>query len=238
MKTHYKAIIKKMIKDAKKSLQPMMDKYNALSPKQRSQYLLCSVMLGLLLTQIVFIAPLKSTTKQLNNKIAELGLSTQQNRTAAQNILSEVQQSIANPRSDESVKLLKQIEGLNAGLAVYYEATVAPSEMGDVLRELLSQDRKLTFVSMHSLPTVEVLMEKPEFSELTKIEKRPKLFKRGIEIVFRGTYESTFSYLKRLEAYHKKIFWDHFIYEVKEYPIAEVTMTVYTLTDEESWIGS
>jgi MSHA biogenesis protein MshJ len=223
MKNLNRTAINKLIKDIKTSLQPMLDQYNALPSKQRSQ--------------IIFIAPVASKTKELKNKTAALVAMTEQNRSIAQNILSQVQQSIANPRSSQSVKLMTEIEALNAGLSVYYEATVSPSEMGEVLRELLSEDRKLSFVSMTSLPTIEVLTEKPEFSEFTKIEKRPKLYKRGVEIVFRGTYRSTFSYLKRLEAYHKKIFWDHFIYQVKEYPIAEVTMTVYTLTDEESWIG-
>ena len=63
------------------------------------------------------------------------------------------------------------------------------------------------------------------------------VFRHGVEIRLRGGYLSTLRYLEALEALPWRFFWDSLEYEVTEYPIAEITFILHTLSSEESWIG-
>ena len=52
-----------------------------------------------------------------------------------------------------------------------------------------------------------------------------------------GRYFAVRDFLARLEQLSDKLYWRSMAYHVKDYPTAEVTLEVYTLSTEKAFIG-
>lgn len=64
-----------------------------------------------------------------------------------------------------------------------------------------------------------------------------RLFKHGMKITFEGRYLEALRYLAALEGSPWKLFWDAVELEVIEHPTALVSITVFSLSTDDAWIG-
>ena len=48
--------------------------------------------------------------------------------------------------------------------------------------------------------------------------------------VLTGNYEDVYQYLRRLQALDTPLYWHTLLYEVNKFPLANVTLQVYTLS--------
>jgi len=97
---------------------------------------------------------------------------------------------------------------------------VPPALMANVLSDLLKQNKQLTLNKLETLP----------------VKQQQLLYQHGLELHFSGTYADTLTYLTTLEAMSWNFVWDGIHYRVKDYPIAEITLRVHTLSLEKSWL--
>ena len=58
-----------------------------------------------------------------------------------------------------------------------------------------------------------------------------------MEIRIEGRFVDLLAYLERLEAAPQKLLWGGLSYRVVDYPKAEMTLTVYTLGTEQTWLA-
>lgn len=65
----------------------------------------------------------------------------------------------------------------------------------------------------------------------------PEVYQHGLQVVFQGDYHSTLSYLRKLEQLPWKFYWDEVTYEVLQYPKAQISIRIHTLSLEKGWIG-
>jgi MSHA biogenesis protein MshJ len=86
----------------------------------------------------------------------------------------------------------------------------------------------LTLLKLESLPATTL----PEAKE----QPQPS-YKHGLVITCAGTYADTVRYLESLEALQWAIIWESLDYKVKEYPMAEITIRVVTLSFDKGWLG-
>jgi MSHA biogenesis protein MshJ len=98
---------------------------------------------------------------------------------------------------------------------------VPPALMANALSDLLKQNNQLTLIKLETLPV------KPQ---------PPLIYQHGLELHFSGTYADTLAYLTALETMPWNFVWDGINYQVKDYPIAEITLRVHTLSLEKSWL--
>ena len=52
-----------------------------------------------------------------------------------------------------------------------------------------------------------------------------------------GTYAEVLNWLRQLEEAPQKVLWGDVRYVVSEYPRAQVTLTVFTLSLDRSWLA-
>ncbi len=114
-----------------------------------------------------------------------------------------------------------------------WSAFIPPSEMARVLREILPRQGDLQLMELRSLDAEALARAEGEDDAISVA----RVFRHGVEIRLRGGYLSTLRYLEAVEARPWAFFWDSLEYEVIEYPLADITFTVHTLSTEESWIG-
>jgi MSHA biogenesis protein MshJ len=105
---------------------------------------------------------------------------------------------------------------------------VPPERMADALSDMLKQNHQLTLLKLESLPATTLLEAKEQYQPI---------YKHGLVITFAGTYADTVRYLESLEALQWAIIWESLDYKVKEYPMAEITIRVVTLSFDKGWLG-
>lgn len=103
---------------------------------------------------------------------------------------------------------------------------VSAEEITQVLQDILFARHDLELLQVQNLP------EKKIVQPNTKLI----FFEYGIVIKFRGGYFATLRYLHDLENLNWPFFWDKLDYKVVEYPQAEVTLYLHTVSDQEGWI--
>lgn len=136
-----------------------------------------------------------------------------------------------DPNAVNQTKLLElkaQYSSLQEQIMFGHKKFVPASLMAKALSDMLKQNQQLTLVKLDTLPTTTLLDAK---------QQHHPIYKHGLAITFTGNYTDTVNYLKALEALPWAIVWDSIDYQVKEYPVAEITIHVVTLSFEEGWLG-
>lgn len=120
---------------------------------------------------------------------------------------------------------------------------VSPARAPALLQTLLTQNRNLTLLRMATLPP-EPLVPRPEKKTG---EKSPaatdessvaedNIYRHGVEIKISGRYHDLLAYVADLESAPQKLLRDEMRLAVREYPVSELTLRVYTLSLESIWL--
>jgi MSHA biogenesis protein MshJ len=177
--------------------------------------------------------------EQVNSLRTELALLEQQvNAVAAR----------ANEDPDEATRSELQerraeFTDLHRRLREVTEHLVPPEEMAQLLEALLTREAGLRLARLEGLGTTAVLAIDRAFgiSAAPKVPTQgtptPGLFRHGLRIHFTGPYLDTLAYLRAVEALPWQVLWESVVYRVTTHPHAEVTITVYSLSLDEGWIG-
>jgi len=125
---------------------------------------------------------------------------------------------------------------------------VPPAKVPALLESLLARSRTLQLVSLRTLPPTPVIERKaakgdaaaapakPADPAAANASAAPNLFKHGVEIRIAGSYADLLSYLDELESAPQRLIWGRMDLAVSEYPRSVLTLTVYTLSLEKSWL--
>jgi len=114
-------------------------------------------------------------------------------------------------------------------LMMHDKSLVPPQLMAIALSDILNRNNQLSLIKLDTLPAT-ALMESKQSQPNT-------IYKHGLSITFSGSYLDTLNYLKALESLPWHFIWESIDYQVIDYPIAETTIRVYTLSFKESWLG-
>lgn len=223
--------------DTLKKVQGWIETFKSWEKRKQIMVLGGSIFVFVYMMNSLFISSAREEEKVATGQILELTGEINDLTGQTQGILTEVQNSVSNPNSQAALSYKQQMDDLDKKIAAYQDQLIPAKEMTAMLKKIFSQESGLKLVSLTSLPAVDILASTPLPPELQHSANRPVLYKRGAELVFMGEYFQTIDYLKQLENSGKHIFWDDFSYTVKTYPTAHVSLTVYTLTSEEGWVG-
>lgn len=148
-------------------------------------------------------------------------------------LLAQVQQALVDADRD--------IHGFDGML-------VSPKQAPALLQALLGRHRGLSLVSLATLPAQPLIAppdeKKPadgKSAEAKPVSELPpvagsNLFKHGIEIRIAGSYNDLLAYVNALESGPQKLLWGGMNLS-SQYPVSELTLTVYTLSLESIWLA-
>ncbi len=237
-------------------------KFDAISPRERLFIAVAILAVLALAGETAFIEPQlvkqKSAERQIEQQTVEL--------TSAQQQIAVLEPRLKNPdaanhaaldraRGERSV-IDTQLRGLEQTL-------VAPRQMAALLEDMLKHNQGLRLVSLRTLP-VGPLIE-PRDAKLDNVDKagatkepgmtaaapagmqvtaqlatnlvaETGIFKHGVEISVQGSYGELLSYLAQVEKLPQRMFWSNVRLKVDEYPRATLTLTVYTLSLDKTWL--
>jgi len=216
-----------------KALSLIRDRIDERPLRERAMILLGAVAVIFFLFDLLMIQPLdarrQSVEKQIASNQAELtGLTTQ-----AEAIASRIG---VDPNQENREKLRehrKELERLEAELKETVQHLVKPADMPGLLRGVLGQTEGLRLLQLNSLGSKPLVAD--ENGSSTDVASGA--YRHGLRIRFSGDYFSTLNYLRDLEALEWNFFWDTIEYKVDDYPNAICSITVYTMSLSDYWIG-
>ncbi len=216
------------------SLQTILDRYNALSERERISVLLLLLVAIIVIFFQFFISPMSQQSELLEKQIISTRAQVAQLEKQYANLLLRKQRD-PDYREKQKIRLLdEQISALDVRLKEKMHGLIEPKQMAKVLEKVLNRDTDLKIIRVQSLgakPLAPIKTEKGEAKESLGI------YRHVMQIEFKGTYLSTLQYLKKLDALPWKFYWDALDLKVKKYPTATTVITVHTLSFHEGWIG-
>ena len=134
----------------------------------------------------------------------------------------------------------EQIVTLEKLFANELEQLVPPYAMPLVLEQLLAKAKKLRLMNMSSVPPINIFNDdEKDINPQNIIENAigPKLFKHGLKIRFEGSFFDTRDFLISAEQMGWKLHWREILFEVNEYPKAQVDIELFTLSKSVGYIN-
>lgn len=212
--------------------------FDARAPRERLMLIGAALAAVLLLGDSLWLTPafkqwsqararqLAATTalQRLNDDLARQG-----NEARAQEL--QLRQDIA--------RLRERVQ--QGGDALRGSALIAAADMLPVLDQLLTRVGSLRMQSMQSLGRTEITAgaigatgSVPTASAAAN--GGPVLYRHGVELTVEGSFADLLAYLQALEAMPQRVLWAGAQLKVEHHPKASLTLRLYTLSLDRTWL--
>lgn len=186
-------------------------------------------------TQLI-MAPLATTARNLEKAVTQ---HVAQTTTLELRVRELSKGGLYDPAMSEPERirtLNKRLREIDSELARFTAGLVSPKEMARVAARLLKENSRLQLVKMESLVPAPLMAQD---------EQRPQagapqfeIYRHGVRLEFRGSYQDILAYITRLEKLPWKFFWAEINLELERHPTSRVTLVLYTVSLEKAWIGT
>lgn len=139
-------------------------------------------------------------------------------------------------------RLQQELAATDRDIRGFDRALVAPEQAPALLQTLLARHRGLSLVSLTTLPPQPLVAPPPKKGDgKPAAAEQPapagsNIYRHGIEIRIAGSYHDLLSYVAELEGGPQKLLWGGMQLAVRQYPVSELTLTVYTLSLDPAWL--
>ena len=227
MKAHWKAL---------------SDRFAALN--QREKYLVSGAVIALIVLggYNLVIDPALARKAVAAKQVAQY----QMDMTNVGAQVAALQAQLKNPDAATHAALAEtrdRLANLDQQLRGFDQQLVAPEKMTLVLQELLSSHRGLELVSLRTLapssilpPAADASAAKPGEPAKPEAADSGNIYKHGIEIKVAGSYQDLVAYVNEVEHSSQHLLLGRMKLSVTKYPRVELTLTVYSLSLDRTWL--
>lgn len=138
----------------------------------------------------------------------------------------------------------RQLATFDATLAQMQSGLIEAERMPALVKGMVGRAPRLQLVAMRTLP-VTPLVDKPDGAAASEPARAGNdgtgagnagIFKHGIEITLEGRYLDLLAYAAQLEAMPTRVMWNRTRIDALDYPRVTMTLTLYTLSLERTWL--
>lgn len=228
-------------------LKPWLERVDALKLNERVLLLAALLLVVVKVWDGLLLAPMTAERVRLQSEVETLGAALRETDQLSQAVLEAA-------RHDPDAEVVATLAARNAELASVegeikskVGRMVSQEQMAAVLSAVLKRFDKLEFVALEGLGAEPVLA--PQIDSGTAAtatapanaaaapSTQPSAWRHGIRIRFKGSYPDVVAYLRALETLPWGFFWDRVELETRDYPAAEGSIVVYTVSLDRGWIG-
>lgn len=233
----------------KKTWQTLSNRLNALNPREQWLISLMVLVVAGAILYAVLLDPLLMRKKQM---AAEL-VTQQAQLSSLQGQLQSVQ---ASGRPDPNAptrarlaELQQKLAQTRTALQGLQENLVPADKMSRLLQDVLGQSRGLKLASLKTLPVGGLLdeIDNPEKAaaaapaatpaEVAPAPAGPVIYRHGVEIAVVGKYADLAQYLVAVEKLPWRVLWGKAQMRVDTWPNATLSITLYTLSTDKTWLS-
>lgn len=216
----------------------LKDKTAALSLRERGILLAVGIIVVMFLWAQFFYLNFEQELKKTKQEISNLQQSEWTQKEQLANLMERLSHDPNAALFAEQRDIQEKLEALKEQIEIRLSHLIAPELMADVLRDVLSDYKGLRLISAKNLPVapLKLTVNQKEEKQNKKDETQTVLFSHRFEMVLNGDYFQTLAFLKSLEGM-QGFYWTMLKYEVDDYPTANITLQLSTLSLDEDWIG-
>lgn len=229
----------------------LLIRLDALNLRERALVFSSVTLVVVFLLNVVLIDPVYRKQKTLSDRM-------KQEQAEIAKIQAEIQGKVRaqsehpDKANQEKLKKLQQeMETLRADLSSMQKNLVPPEKMTAMLEDILKRNGKLRLVSLKNLPQVNLntfdpkkaggAAEKAATTSATKAAEKAMesgaIYQHAVEIVVYGNYVDVMNYLTALESLRWQLYWSKANFQIDSYPNGTLSLTVYTLSLDKTWLN-
>lgn len=213
-------------------------KINDLSLRERALIFAAAAFLVVSLIDSLFLNPLLQQQKRLSAQVVQQQERMKEIQAQLAALLQAKQADASSPQRERIRQLRQQIADGDAYLKGRRDKLVPPERMAALLEQMLKRNGRLQLVAMSTLP-VTPFIEKSTDSAIAQSPvdgQERQMYKHGVQITVRGSYADLLQYLSTLEKLPTRMFWGTARMNVAQHPTIELTLTLYTLSLDKTWL--
>lgn len=223
-------------------LENAADNFDSLSMRLRILITLALISVIFMIFDLIWFSDLQQGIKINNNEIVAIKNQQQIILVKQQRLNSNIVKVKRNPKKHQLNQINLKIESIENNLSELVTNLIKPGQMVSILSSIIKSSDNLLLVKFSKLKTTELSQPAVQQNNNSEIESNSnsnqvRLFQHKIEIKLVGKFNNSYQFLKELEKTESKMSFDEFKYQVKQYPTAEITLIVSTLSLQREWIG-
>lgn len=212
-------------------------KIDDLSLRERVMVFVAAAFVLISLLNAVLLDPLLTKQKALAAEVVQQQEKMKELHAQLEALIQAKRDDEHSPLRMRLAQLKEQLQEHDRYLQSRRDRLVEPGKMPALLEQVLNRNGKLQLVALKTLP-VSLLVEKQQGGEgKAQAAGQKQIFKHGVQLTVRGTYLDFLNYLATLEKMPTQMFWGEVSLDVEQYPEALFTVTLYTLSMEETWLS-
>jgi MSHA biogenesis protein MshJ len=227
------------------------NKIDDMSLRERAMIFLAAAAVLVALINTLLLNPQLATQRALSTQVIQQQEKMKALQASIQSLIDARQQDEHSPLRVRSSEIKQQLRELDDYLLTRSSRLVEPENMADLLRQVLARNDKLQLVELKTLPASPLIEKtnKPDTSQAnvaqgaqvtTDTQAAPgtqkQIFKHGVQISIRGGYLELMNYVGMLEKLPTQMFWGEATLSVDKYPYSVLTLTLYTLSLDKTWL--
>ncbi|MDD2929154.1 MAG: agglutinin biogenesis protein, partial [Sideroxydans sp.] len=183
----------------------------------------------------ILLDPLLAQQKRLSSQVVQQQEKMKEVQAQLASLLQAKQADEHAPQRARMMQLKEQIAASEAYLKETGDRLVPPEKMAVLLEQVLSKNSRLQLVELNTLPVSQLIETSGDANAAGHTVGR-QIFKHGVKLTVRGSYLDLLQYLTALEKLPAEMFWGMASMKVVKYPQAELTLTLYTLSLDKTWL--
>jgi MSHA biogenesis protein MshJ len=225
-----------------KQWQAYSEKYLTITPREQYMVLLTGLVAIIFIIHNFFIDDNALKIVKLDKQIIQVN---NDNRTAKASILIFEEGLSKDPNESLNKQISQYKDKLNkvdVNLLKLTSDLIDPVQMRYALMQLLKTQKGVSLQSFQVIAAQPMNIASTTDDETKAVvvnSDQPALilYRHAIKIKLSGSYFQLRDYLTQLEALSLKFFWQEFTYQLKEYPVSELEIEMYSLSTKREFIG-
>lgn len=220
----------------------LSDRYHALSLRERAMVGAAVLTVAGFLVFALALGPQLDAGQGYARQIVQ----QQQDAAALRAKLQELTEQARNPDAAVSARLdevRRQVRQIDDKFKAIEHKLVPPDKVATVLQAMLERNHGLRLVALRTLPPtglVETAAAATPPKQGVSAEQAPApgagIYKHAVEITVQGGYRELLAYLAQLERAPQQLFWSRASLRA-DYPSSTLTLVVFTLSTERTWLA-
>ena len=229
--------------------QEYSDKFQNTTPREQYLIILTGLVAVIFISFSFFIDENLTQTKEIKEQSQRLVSENKSTRSS----ITIFEEALAKSPNDKLFKQIsayeKKLKQVDEQLLRLTSELINPIQMRFALIDMLKVQKGVSLISFELLGAKPIMGKEGELAsddeakkgdtetENLDVEPNINLYQHGIRLKLTGKYFQLRDYLTQLEAMSWKFFWRDFQYKIKEYPLGELEIEMYSLSTNEEFIG-
>lgn len=221
-------------------MEQAIGRVDGLSLRERVLIFAAAAFLVVSLIDSLFLSPLLDKQRKLSTQVVQQQEKMKDIQAQISALLQAKQDDARSPQRERIRVLRQQIADGEAYLQERRDKLVPPEKMAELLQQVLRKNGHLQLVALNTLPVslwIEPSADAASAASAAQMAvTENQIYKHGVRITVRGSYADLLQYLTALEKLPTQMIWSGAKMEVTQYPAVELTLTLYTLSLDKTWL--